>query len=394
MEFDPFAPEFFDDPYEIYRWLREEQPVYHNERMGFWALSRFDDVVAAHRDFETFSSAFGVTLEQLGEHKRANFGSIITIDPPEHERMRKLVSRAFTPRAVAAMEPMIRRIQCEFLDSLMDRESFDILGEFAAPFPCEVISTILGVPEADREGVRHRTDRLLHRDAGNPNTTPDGMQAGFESGLYFYELAREKRAKPDDSMISLLCTVEVEGDDGTTHRLNDEEIASFSLLIGAAGSETVTKLVGNAVVEFYRHPEQWRLATSGEADLSSAVEEVLRYLPPSQYQGRMSLADTEFEGGKIPAGNPVLLITGAATRDPRAYSDPDRFDITRKPLLGIGLGHGIHACLGAALARIESRIAIDELSKRWPVYEVEESGLERVQMANVAGYSKIPMKVR
>jgi cytochrome P450 len=393
MEFNPFSQEFFDDPYEIYRWLREEQPVYHNERMGFWALSRFDDVVAAHRDWQTFSSNFGVTLEQLRQAQRDATGSIITIDPPEHERLRKLVSRAFTPRAVAAMEPLIREVQAKFLDPLTGRDSFDVLGEFAARFPCDVISTILGVPEADREAIRIRTDLMLHREPDNPDTTPEGMQAAIENGTYFYALAQEKRRNPDEFMISVLCQVEVEEEDGSRHRLDDAEIAGFALLIAAAGSETVTKLVGNAVVEFFRHPDQWQLVLDGKVEVANAVEEVLRYLPPSQYQGRFSVRDSTFDGGTIPAGQPVLLLTGAATRDPRAYADPDRFDISRTPQLAIGLGHGIHACLGAALARLESRIAIEELARRWPKYEVDEAGLERVHMANVAGWSKVPMHV-
>ena len=390
--FDPFSDEFFNDPYDLYRWLRDEQPVYHNPDLGFYALSRFDDVVRAHRDWQTFSSNFGVTLEQLRSGRRDATGSIITIDPPDHERLRKLVSRAFTPRAVAAMEPLIRDIQSSMLDPLTADDSFDLVGDFAARFPCEVISTILGVPEADRQAIRHRTDVMLHREPGNPNTTDAGIEAAIANGVYFYELVAEKRRHADDKMISLLCDVEVEADDGSRHRLDDAEIAGFATLIAAAGSETVTKLVANAVVEFSRNPDQWNRVVDGTADLSAAVEEVLRYLPPSQYQGRYSVADADFDGGTIPAGHPVLLITGAATRDPRVYADPDRFDITRVPQLAVGLGHGIHACLGAALARLESRIAIEEIARRWPRYEVDESRLERVNMSNVAGYASVPMR--
>ena len=394
VEFDPFSQAFFDDPYEIYARLRDERPVYHNDALGFWALSRFDDVVQAHRDWNTFSSAYGVTLEQLQQHQRDVTGSIIMIDPPEHERLRKLVSRAFTPRAVAALEPLVRDVQAKFLDELMDRESFDIVGDFAALFPCEVISTILGVPEPDRQAIRLRADLMLHREAGNPNSTREGMQAAIETGSYFYQLARDKRAHPDEHMISLLCEVEVEEPDGSRHRLDDSEIAGFATLIALAGSETVTKLVANAVVEFHRHPDEWQRILDGTVDPANAVEEILRYQPPSQYQGRFSTRDAEFGGGTIPAGQPVLLITGAATRDPRAYDDPDRFDVGRAPQLAIGLGHGIHACLGAALARLESRIAIEEIARRWPRYDVDESGVERVHMSNVAGWSKVPVARR
>jgi cytochrome P450 len=188
----------------------------------------------------------------------------------------------------------------------------------------------------------------------------------------------------------LLTQVEVEDDDGSLHRLDDAQIAGFTTLLAAAGSETVTKLIGNAVVEFHRHPEQWEHVLTGRASVPDAVEEVLRYLPPSQYQGRFSTQEATFEGGTIPAGVPVLLLTGAATRDPRAYDDPDRFDVTRTPQLAVGLGHGIHACLGAALARLESRLAIEELARRWPRFAVDESGLRRVHMSNVAGWSSVP----
>jgi cytochrome P450 len=392
-EFNPFSDDFFDDPYDTYAWLRDERPVYFNEEFGFYALSRFDDVVRAHRDWQTFSSNYGVTLEQLRLGKPDVTGSIITIDPPEHERMRKLVSRAFTPRAVAAMEPLIREVQGSYLDRLMGRSDFDAVGEFAACFPCDVISTILGVAEPDRDAIRHRMDLMLLREPGNPNTTDAGRQAAIENGIYFYGLAREKRAHPDEHMISLLCEVEIEEPDGSRHRLTDAEIAGFATLLAGAGSETVTKLVANAFVEFYRHPDQWQLVLAGEVELANVVEEILRFLPPSQYQGRFSVADAEFEGGTIPAGHPVFLLTGAATRDPRAYDDPDRFDVSRAPQLAVGLGHGIHACLGAALARLESRIAIEEMARRWPKFEVDESGLERVHMSNVAGWSKVPVRV-
>jgi len=391
VEFNPFSQEFFEDPLEIYTWLREERPVYHNSSLGFWALSRFDDVVAAHRDWQTFSSNYGVTLEQLQQHQRDATGSIISIDPPEHERLRKLVSRAFTPKSVTAMEPLVRSVQDRFLDPLMDRDEFDAVGEFSALFPCEVISTILGVPEGDRQQIRLWTDLLLHREPDNPATTQAGMDAGLQSGRYFYALVQDKRRHRDEGMISVLCEVEVDDGEGARHRLSDAEIAGFATLLAAAGSETVTKLVANAIVEFFRHPDQWRRIVGGEVAAANAVEEILRYQPPSQYQGRFSTRDATFPRGTIPAGQPVLLITGAATRDPRAYDAPDRLDVGRPPVLAIGLGHGIHACLGAALARLESRIAIEQLARRWPRYAVDEAGLERVHMSNVAGWSKVPM---
>jgi cytochrome P450 len=394
MEFNPYSKEFFEDPYEIYRWLRDEAPVYRSERYGFYALSRFDDVVQAHRDWKTFSSAYGIGLDQLMNPDRANGGQmIIMMDPPEHERMRKLVSRVFTPRAIDGLEPIVRRVVGAQLALLEGAREFDLLADFAAPFPCEIISEILGVPENDRQQIRLWTDKTLHREPDDPRPTQEGMEAVLNQAVYFMDLAKEKRAKPDDAMVSRLTEVEVETEDGTMTKLTDEEIAGFAVLLGAAGSETVTKQVGNGVVLFARNPDEWRKVIEDPSKMTGAVDEMLRYWPPSQYQGRYSTASTTFAGGTIPEGAPVLLVTGAASRDERHFADPDRFDIDRTIDLSVGFGHGIHACLGAALARLESRVAFEEIAKRWPSYELDESGLRRVHMANVAGFSNVPVSV-
>jgi cytochrome P450 len=395
VEFDPFSDDYFDDPTEVYRRLRDEAPVYHNETYGFWALSRYEDVVAAHKDWASFSSAHGVDLSTLSTDpdRIRSFRSIIMMDPPEHDRLRALVSRVFTPRAMTAMEPMVREVICEVLGPLEGRGAFDAVADFSGPFPVEIISRMLGVPPADRQQIRHWLDIGLHREPGSMDPTPEGVQANTEMGAYFYGLVAEKRQHPGDDMLSHLTEVEVDRDDGTRTRLDDVEIAGFASLLGGAGAETVTKLVGNAVVLFARHPDQWQKVLDDPAKVAPAVEEILRFLPPSQYQGRFSVKDREFEGGTLPAGYPVLLITGAATRDPRAYDRPDDFDIDRPMSVAIALGHGVHSCLGAALARMESRIAIEELARRWPRFRVDEDGLRRVHMSNVAGYANVPVEV-
>jgi cytochrome P450 len=296
------------------------------------------------------------------------------------------VSRVFTPKAVADLEPMIRGLIRRYLDEALERgggAGFDAVAEFSAPFPVEVISTMLGVPEDQRQQIRHWTDLMLSREPGDPRPTQAGMDAALLLGVSIYELAQEKRARPQPDMISGLCEA----------GLTDEEVAGFSILLAAAGSETVTKLIGNGAVLFSRHPEQWQAVREDRELLVPAVEEILRYWAPSQYQGRWSTAATTWNGAEIPADQPVLLITGAANRDERAYPDPDRFDVRRPLKLNVGFGHGIHTCLGAALARLESRIAFDELADRLPAFAVDESQCRRVNMSNVAGYSNVPVTV-
>ena len=394
VEFDPFSDEYFNDPTEVYRRLRDEAPVYFNEQYGFYALSRFADVVAAHRDWQGFSSAHGVDLSTLTKDPALirSLRSIIMMDPPEHDRLRALVSRVFTPRAVTALEPMVREVITTFLAPLDARDSFDAVADFSAPFPVEIISRMLGVPEGERQQIREWLDLSLHREPGQLEPTREGMIALGEADQYFRDLVAVKRRDPADDMLSRLTQVTVDRGDGVETGLEDDEIAGFANLLGGAGAETVTKLVGNAVVLFHRHPDQWERVRSAPDVIPRAVEEILRLLPPSQYQGRFSVEDRQFEGGAIPTGFPVLLLTGAATRDPRAFDQPDVFDIDRPPSVAIGLGHGVHACLGAALARMESRIAIEELAKRWRRLEVDDSGLRRVHMSNVAGYSNVPVR--
>ena len=394
VEFDPYSEIFFDDPYPTYKRLRDEAPVYWNDHYGFIALSRYEDVVAAHRDWDTYSSTHGVDLVTLSSGKPPPEPvSMIMMDPPEHHQMRTLVNRVFTPRAMVELEPMVRSVICGFLDGLEGESSFDAVADFSGPFPVEVISQMLGVPAEDRQRIRKQVDAFLHREPGGLLPDHAEMEGIVEFGAYMYELAGSKRAEPSDDLLSRLTTVEAERPDGSRSGLDDIEIAGFAALIAAAGSETVTKLVGNAVVLFSRNPQQWRKVLAEQASIPGAVEEILRYWPPSQYQGRFSVKDSELHGTLIPAGVPVLLLTGAATRDEREYEDPDSFDVERPPGMALGFGHGIHTCLGAALARLESRIAIEEFARRWPEFEVDEDGLERVHMANVAGYSNVPVRV-
>ncbi|OBA78932.1 cytochrome [Mycobacterium sp. 1164966.3] len=393
-EFDPFSTEFFNGAYDTYRRLRDESPIYYNAKWDFWALTRYDDVTPATKDHETFSSAKGATLDMVKAHDDAIPVPkvIISMDPPEHQKMRRLVSNVFTPRAIAALEDMVREKVFERIEAL-NPVSFDVVADFSAFFPNEVITTMLGVPKQDRDQIRVWLDLLLERHPGEIATTKRGYQASVNTGLYYYNLVQQRRAHPEDDMISRLIETEIERD-GVVEKLTDVDITGFATMLGGAGAETVTKLVGNAMVAFADFPDQWRKLRNDRSKIPAAVEELLRYEAPSQYQVRTATRDVTYYGTTIPAGSAVLLVTGSATRDERMFDDPDRLDIDRDRRMGFNLafGYGIHSCLGAALARMESRIALDALLDLLPEYEVDRDGLQRVAMTNVCGWSNVPVR--
>jgi cytochrome P450 len=394
VEFDPYSEDFFGSPYETYRRMRDEAPVYYNAKYDFYALTRYEDVAPAYKDFETYSSAKGVTLDILKatELKMPVENIIIMLDPPEHERMRKLVNRVFTPRAIAALEPMIRETIYDVVKRL-DPASFDAVADFAALFPVEIITKMLGVPAEDRQQLRIWMDKGLEREHGSMGPSQEGVDAMMKSGAYYYELIQQRRAAPQDDMISGLIQAEIV-EDGQVRRLDDIEIAGFATMLGGAGAETVTKLVGNAVVIFADHPDQWEKLLDDRIKIPAAFEELLRYEGPSQYNVRYTLREATVRGTTIPQGSAVLLINGAANRDERAFPDPDRFDIDRERKFGynIGFGYGIHSCLGAALARMEGHVALEALLDLIPRYEIDRSGLRRVHMTNVCGWSNVPVR--
>jgi cytochrome P450 len=317
---------------------------------------------------------------------------IISMDPPEHQKMRKLVSNVFTPRAIASLEEMVRDKVYQRIDAL-DPSSFDVVADFSALFPNDVITTMLGVPAQDRDQIRHWVDLLLERRPGQIAIGPEGTEASMKTGMYYYNLIQQRRAQPRDDMISRLIETEIERD-GHVERLTDVDIAGFATLLGGAGAETVTKLIGNAIVAFADFPDQWQKLREDRSKIPAAVEELLRFEAPSQYQVRTATRDVTLHGTTIPAGSAVLLVTGSATRDERMFPDPDRLDIDRERKMGfnLALGYGIHSCLGAALARMEGRIALQALLDLIPDYEVDRGGLRRVAMANVCGWSNVPVR--
>jgi cytochrome P450 len=394
LVFDPFSADFYSDPHAIYPRLRREAPVYYSKEYDFYALSRHADVAAGLRDFETYSSAYGVDLGMVRRGEKVPAKMLISIDPPEHRVMRSLVNKVFTPRAIGALTDMITTTIEQFLGAAGDAE-FDVVADFSVFFPVDVITQMLGVPTEYRQQVRLWIDESLHREPGQIDMSAAGMDAMAQIWVMYYELIQKRRADPQDDMISQLIAVEVEREDGTRTQLRDSEIAGFATLLGGAGAETVTKLIGSAAVTFARHPDQWQALLDDRGRIPAAIEELLRYDAPVQYNVRRSVTDVTLHGTTIPAGAPVFLLGASANRDPGAWTDPDVFDIgrDRTEAQNVAFGYGIHSCLGAALARLESTIALERMLDLMPRYEVDWDGCERVSMQNVAGWSRVPVRV-
>ncbi|MGV0794238.1 cytochrome P450 [Mycolicibacterium sp. XJ1819] len=392
--FDPFSEEFFNGPWEIYRRMRQEAPVYYNEEHDFYALSRHEDVAAAFKDFETYSSAYGLDLAMVKSGEPPMIKAIILMDPPEHRQMRSLINKVFTPRAIEAMRPMVTETIDRFI-SAADPARFDVVQDFSALFPVEVITQMLGVPEEYRQKVREWVDTSLQREPGQIEMSQKGLEAVGEAFALYYQLIQERRVEPRDDMFSRLVSAEIEREDGEMTSLDDFEIAGFATLLGGAGAETVTKLIGNAAVTFARNPDQWQKLLDDRSKIPAAVEELLRYEAPAQYNVRRSMREVQLHGVTIPEGKPVFLLGGSANRDPEAFTDPDRFDVDRDrtEAQNLGFGYGVHSCLGAALARMESAIALERLLDFMPRYEVMWDDCQRVAMQNVAGWSHVPVRV-
>ncbi len=387
MELNPFSYEFQDDPYPVYRHLRDEAPCYHNFELDFYALTRFADVVEASQQPLVFSSAEGTTLERIDT--AALLPMMIFMDPPGHDLNRRLVNRAFTPRAISDLEPFVRSTALGYLEPLREKGGGDFVEEFSALLPMDVIMELLGVPSPDRNRLRRLMDATLERTDDPPYIGREAIEAMATMQEYWGALLADKRRSPDDSLMSKLCQAEVtEG--GETSHLSDQDVLGFCALIGMAGTETLTKLLANAAILFHRWPEQWDRLRADHTLAAGAVEETLRYWAPSQYQGRVLAEDVECHGTVMARGARVLLVTGSASRDERAYQDADRFDIERPTHLATGFGHGLHFCLGAALARLEGRVGLEEFSSAFPRYDVDESKARRVHQSNVHGFSNVP----
>jgi cytochrome P450 len=388
--FDPYDYAIQDDPYPVYAWLRENAPLYHNAEHDFWALSRHADVTAAFRAEGVYSNSMGVSLDpsSWGRHAR-DVMSFLAMDPPDQTRLRALVSRGFTPRRVAELEAQIRRISHEHLDALALDEPFDFIDGFAGRVPMDVISEMVGVPPADRAELRRLADLLVHRAEGERDVPRAGVQAAIALYGYYTDMLAERRRTPRDDLTSALLLAEVDGD-----RLTDQEIIGFLFLMVVAGNETTTKLLGNAVYWATHNRGELAKVLADRRRIPDWVNETLRYDGSTQLLARYLLQDVTLHGRTAPAGAQLVLLLGAANRDGAVFPDPDRYDLDRDTAQLASFGGGRHYCLGANLARLEARVALEELLSRIADIDIDEAGAQRVRSINVRGFAQLPVTVR
>ncbi|MFB4316815.1 cytochrome P450 [Actinomadura sp. 21ATH] len=389
VHYSPFDYAVHEDPYPTYERLREEAPLYRNDEIGFWALSRHADVSAAFRNHGAYSSSNGVSVEPSawGPHASKTM-SFLALDPPRHTRMRALVSKGFTPRRVKEMGDDILRLTRRHMDLLLEKGEGDWVADFAGLLPMDVISEMMGVPEPDRAEVRRLADLVVHREDGLNDVPPAGMEAALTLVGYYEEMLAERKKARRDDLTSALLDAEIDGD-----RLADREIIAFLFLMVVAGNETTTKLLANALYWGHRNPAQGAKPFRDPARVDDWVEETLRYDTSSQMLARTVTEEQELYGRKVPAGDRMLLLVGSANRDPRVFDRAAEYDLDRDTSQLVSFGAGRHFCLGANLARLEARIALGELVRAVSSYDVDEARAERVHAANVRGFASLPVRL-
>ena len=388
LYYDPYDFEIDSDPYPIWKRLRDERPLYYNERYDFYALSRFDDVERASVDWKTYSSAHGTVLELLKSGLEVPPGSIIFEDPPTHDLHRSLLSRVFTPRKVSALEPKVREFCARHLDPLVGSGGFDFIRDLGAQMPMRTIGMLLGIPEQDQEAIRDRIDEGLRLTDG---TMPDAEAQVREPRTEFEEYIDWRAEHPSDDLMTELLQAEFEDITGTRRRLDRAEVLNYVGLLAAAGNETTTRLIGWTGKVLADNPEQRRKLVEDRGLVPNAIEEVLRYESPSPVQARYVTRDVDLYGDVVPEGTALLLLTAAGNRDDRKFPGADRFDIHRTIDHHLAFGYGIHFCMGAALARLEGRIALDEVLQRFPTWEVDWDNAVQARTSTVRGWERLPV---
>ena len=390
---DPYDYDFHEDPYPYYKRLRDEAPLYRNAEIGFWALSRHQDVREGFRNSTTLSNRDGVSLDPIsrGPHASKTM-SFLAMDDPAHLRLRTLVSKGFTPRRIRELEPRVTELAVQHLDVMLEKAdsgTVDYVAEFAGKLPMDVISELMGVPVEDRDRIRAMADGVMHREDGVNDVPKSAIEASINLMVYYQDMIAERRKRLSDDLTSALLEAEIDGD-----RLTDEEVLGFLFLMVIAGNETTTKLLANAAFWGHRNPDQLTPVYSDLERIPLWVEETLRYDTSSQLLARVVSGDLTLYDTAIPDGDVLLLLPGSAHRDERVFDNPDDFVIGRESGSNLlSFGSGAHFCLGAHLARMEARIALAELFKRIRGFEVDEANAVRVHSSSVRGFAHLPMTV-
>ena len=390
--YDPYDFDIDADPYPVFRRLRDEAPAYYNEKLDFYAVSRFGDVESCSVDWQTYSSARGSVLEIIRSEMVVPRGMFIFEDPPLHNLHRRLMARVFTARRVSVLEGRMRQYCAAVLDPLVGTGGFDFVRDLGADLPMRVISDMLGIPEEDQVAVRDHFDEGLRIEEGQMPKKMDAVQRTSDMSNFGPYISFRRQHPADDLMTDLIETTFVD-ETGRERHLDDEEVLNYAMLLAAAGNETTTKLIGWAGFLLGAHPDQRRLLVDHPGLVPGAIEEILRYEAPSPVQARYVTRDVVLHDVTVPEGSILLLLNAAANRDDRQFDDPDRFDVRRTIDHHVTFGFGLHFCMGAALARLEGRVALEEVLTRFPDWEVDHANSERVHTSTVRGWHRLPVLV-
>ena len=386
--YDPFDKQIDVDPHPLWRRMRDEAPLYRNEKYDFYALSRYDDVEKALVDWDTYRSGKGSTLEFIMADFDIPSGLILMEDPPVHDLHRGLLSRVFTPKAMNAIEPKVREFCARTLDPLREVGKFDFITDLGAVMPMLTIGMLLGIPEEDQVAIRDRIDEGLRIGDDGELPTAALAMAGTEQ---FADYVDWRAEHPSDDLMTQLLVAEFEDETGTTRKLTRDEVLTYIMLLAGAGNETTTRLIGWTGKLLAEHPDQRRELAADRSLVPQAIEEILRYEAPSPVQGRTVNRDVEYYGQTVVEGSVMVILNGSGNRDDRHFPDGDRFDIHRKIDHHLSFGYGLHFCLGAALARLEGRVALDEVLQRWTDWDVDWDNAKQAHTPNVRGWERLPV---
>lgn len=388
LYYDPFDHGIDDDPYPVWKRMRAEAPLYYNAKHNFYALSRYDDVAAALHDWQTYRSGRGTTADVLFSGIEIPPGILLWEDPPLHDLHRRLLSRVFTPRRMLAVEGLVRDLCARALDPLRGADGFDFVGDLGAIMPMRAIGYLLGIPEEGQQRIRDRNDKSIAVDSEGSALSATAIADAIAR---FAEYIEWRATHPSDDLMTELLNAEIEEQDGTSRRLDRTEVLAYTAMIAGAGNETTARLIGFMGQLLGDHPDQRRQLAADPSLIPSAVEETLRYEPPSPVQARYVARDTELYGHTVTEGSYMLLLNASANRDETRFPDPDRYDMHRKAT-HLSFGQGLHFCLGSALARLEARVAFEEVFKRWTDWEVDYRHASRARTSSVRGWARLPVK--